>query len=294
MNDLAPRPLDIPLPDGALRALRWGDGDRVLLTAHGITGTGASWQAIARFLPADWTLIAVDLRGRGGSAHLPGPHGLARHAVDLLAAADHLAAQGNARPTLAGHSLGAYVALLAADARPEAFERLVLLDGGLPLPLPEGLDPKLAVSAILGPAFARLQQTYTDAEEYLAFWRAHPALADCWNPDIEAYLRYDLVGEPGALRSGVGEAAVLADGTDLIAASPRFGDALRALRLPTLLLTATSGMYGKPPGLLPDEVVAHWTREAPLRADRVPDTNHYSILMDHRSAGDVAKRICVG
>ena len=58
---------------------------------------------------------------------------------------------------LAGHSMGAYVALLAVDARPDLFRRLVLVDGGVPLPLPAGVDPDDVLAATLGPALERLQ-----------------------------------------------------------------------------------------------------------------------------------------
>jgi lipase len=91
------------------------------------------WPAVARALPAHWTLHAVDLRGRGHSTDLTGPYGLDAHIADLR---DIVLALGLERPVLVGHSLGAYVALLTAHAHPELFERLVLIDGGLPVPLP--------------------------------------------------------------------------------------------------------------------------------------------------------------
>jgi hypothetical protein len=42
----------------------------------------------------------------------------------------------------------------------------------------------------------------------------HPALAGAWNSDVEDYLRYDLTGPDGALRSRVVEAAVRTDGRE--------------------------------------------------------------------------------
>ena len=72
-----------------------------------------------------------------------------------------------------------------------------LVDGGLPRPVPDGVDPEAPLEATLGPAMTRLRQTYADTDAYLAFWRAHPALADHWTADVEAYARYDVIGEPG-------------------------------------------------------------------------------------------------
>ena len=111
-----------------------------------------SWQAVARQMPPGWTLAAPDLRGRGHSRDLPGPYGLDRHAADVTAVLRHF----GGRPVLAGHSMGAYVALLAHDAHPELVRRLVLIDGGLPLPVPDGLDLDAVLDASLGPAVARL------------------------------------------------------------------------------------------------------------------------------------------
>jgi len=155
-----------------------------------------AWQAVARHMPSDWTLAAPDLRGRGHSRDLPGPYGLDRHASDVAAVLRHF----GGRPVLAGHSMGAYIALLARDAHPDLVRRLVLVDGGLPLPVPEGIDLDAIIDATLGPAVARLEQTFGDTEAYLAFWRAHPALAGNWTADVESYVRYDLTGKPGQVR----------------------------------------------------------------------------------------------
>jgi lipase len=281
------RLINVPVDDGDLRVLLWGTGNRVAVAVHGITASGMSWQAVARHMPPDWTLAAPDLRGRGYSSDLPGPYGLDRHARDVAAVLRHF----GGRSVLAGHSMGAYVALLTRDAHPELVRRLVLVDGGLPLPLPEGIDPDAALDATLGPAIARLRQTYPDTEAYLDFWRAHPALAEHWTADVEAYARYDLTGEEGQLRSRVAEDAVRADGRDVLAEKP-FADALSRLTRPTPLLTAPAGMFGAPPGLLPPEVVAAWHERVPaLRPQTVPGVNHYTILFDREAAAAVSQAI---
>jgi lipase len=281
------RLLNVPVDDGDLRVLLWGTGKRVAVAIHGITASGMSWQAVARHMPADWTLAAPDLRGRGYSSDLPGPYGLDRHARDMAAVLRHF----GGRPVLAGHSMGAYVALLTRDAHPELVRRLVLVDGGLPLSLPEGIDPDAALDATLGPAIARLRQTYPDTEAYLDFWRAHPALAEHWTADVEAYARYDLTGEEGRLRSRVAEDAVRADSRDVLAEKP-FADALGRLTRPTPLLTAPAGFFGAPPGVLPPELVAVWQERVPaLRPQTIPGVNHYTILFEPEAAAAVSQAI---
>ena len=177
-----------------------------MVALHGITASGMSWQAVARQIPPRWTLAAPDLRGRGHSCGLPAPYGLDQHVADVAAVLRHFGGQ----PVLAGHSLGAYIALLARDAHPELARRLVLVDGGLPLPVAEGTDPNAILDATLGPAIARLRQTFPDTEAYLDFWRAHPALTQNWTKDVEAYACYDLTGDPGSLRSRAREDAASA------------------------------------------------------------------------------------
>ena len=284
------RVLDVPVDGGELRVLQWGTGRRVAVAVHGITASAMSWQAVARQMPPGWTLAAPDLRGRGSSADLPGPYGLEQHAADVTAVLRHFGGSG-ARPVLAGHSMGAYVALLTHDAHPSLSRRLVLVDGGLPLPVPDGVDPEVALEAAIGPAIARLRQTFASTEAYLDFWRAHPALADRWTADVEAYARYDLTGEAPGMRSRVAEAAISPDNRDVMADKP-FADALGRLTQPTPLLTAPAGFLGEPPGLLPPELVAKWTERVPcLRPQRVPDMNHYTILFDKRGAATVARAI---
>jgi lipase len=281
------RLLNVPVDDGDLRVLLWGTGKRIAVAVHGITASGMSWQAVARHMPPDWTLAAPDLRGRGYSSDLPGPYGLDRHARDMAAVLRHF----GGRPVLAGHSMGAYVALLTRDAHPELVRRLVLVDGGLPLSLPEGIDPDAALDATLGPAIARLRQTYPDTEAYLDFWRAHPALAEHWTADVEAYARYDLTGEEGRLRSRVAEDAVRADSRDVLAEKP-FADALGRLTRPTPLLTAPAGFFGAPPGVLPPELVAVWQERVPaLRPQTIPGVNHYTILFEPEAAAAVSQAI---
>jgi pimeloyl-ACP methyl ester carboxylesterase len=279
---------DIDVVGGSMRVRFFGAGPQAVLAVHGITANAMCWQAVARALPDDWTLYAVDLRGRGHSTALPGPFGFDAHARDLRQAVDALRLE---QPALIGQSLGAYVALLAADAHPGIFGPLVLVDGGLPLPVPADADLDALLAASLGPALQRLSQTYPTAEAYLDFWRAHPALAQ-WTSDVEDYVRYDLTGEPGALRSRANPEAVRADSRDLLTGFDRIAAALHRLGGPTPLLRAPAGMFGQPPGLLPDELVSYWQSQVPqLHVTTVPDTNHYSILFAPDAAAGIAAEL---
>ncbi|MBY8870366.1 alpha/beta hydrolase [Micromonospora sp. PLK6-60] len=282
----------VAVPDGALTALRFGTGPKIAIAAHGITASGMAFRSVARHLPDDWTLIALDLRGRGGSNELPGPYGMSRHAEDICAAAAQF---GQGAPVaLVGQSMGAYAALRAAARRPELFTRLVLVDGGLPLPVPGDADLDAILTATLGPAIARLDETYPSVQAYVDFFRAHPALAAEWNDDLTAYVHYDATGPEDAVRSRVNGAAVREDGRDLLAEAASFGDDLRALTVPTVLLHAPRGMFGQEPGMLPAPLVTHWREQAPHLVTELVDANHYTILMTDGPAAVIVRHLTAG
>ncbi|HWF15709.1 MAG TPA: alpha/beta hydrolase, partial [Acidimicrobiales bacterium] len=125
----------VEVPAGRLHVTRFGPGSRAVLGIHGITASSMSMAVVARHLGADATLVAPDLRGRGASAGLPGPYGMRAHAEDCAAVITELC---EPPVVVLGHSMGAFVAVVLAATHPELVERLVLADGGLPLPLPEG------------------------------------------------------------------------------------------------------------------------------------------------------------
>ncbi|MFE3448163.1 alpha/beta hydrolase [Nonomuraea sp. NPDC059194] len=272
-----------------LRIATFGTGPKLVIAVHGITASLMAWQAVARRLPKDWSLVAMDLRGRGHSRDLPGPYGLPKHAADVLRVAEHVGAGPDA--VLAGHSMGAYVAVLAGARR--RFGKVVLVDGGLPFPpLPPDTDVDARIEAALGPAIARLSQTFATADDYVAFFQAHPAFAGQWTPEVEEYVRYDLMGPSGALRSRAVGQAVREDGRWMQVNSEIIGGALAAIEAPTTLLRAPRGLLNQDVGMLPDELAAAWSARVPgLRDELVPDCNHYTILFDDRCASLVADRL---
>jgi lipase len=277
--------------DDILPVLTFGDGPRLAVAVHGITASAMTWPPVARQLSAEWTLVAPDLRGRGAAAGLPGPYGLHRHAEDVCALVR--ARQSESGVVLVGHSMGAFIALLAAAAEPGLFRKLVLVDGGLPFPsLPEGVSIDDVLTATLGPAIARLSTTFDSEQAYLDFFRAHPALTADWNDDVAAYARYDLTGPPGELRSRVIGDAVRADGRDVLGLAADYLAAWDALKVPTVLLRAPRGMFGQVPGIISDDAVAEAARRRPdITIETLPDANHYTIVLADRFAAQVARYI---
>jgi pimeloyl-ACP methyl ester carboxylesterase len=265
----------------SLEVHEWGSGP-VVLAAHGITANGLSWGPVAERLDGRVTLLAPDLRGRAGSRAEPGPYGLARHADDLIAILDE---RGVDTAVLAGHSMGASVAALAAVRHPDRVRAVVMVDGGLAVPLPPGTDVDAVLTAALGPAIARLDATFASREEYREFWRGHPAFGFEPTPELDAYLQHDLIGD-GPYRSSCVAEAIRVDGADMLA-GPEATAAFHRLGVPALLLWADRGLLDQSPGAY----TAANTAGTGVPAERVPDTNHYSIVAAPDGAAVVAAHL---
>lgn len=261
----------VPVPGGTLAVGQWGslrDGPPVL-AIHGITANHLAWGLVASLVAGP--VVAPDLRGRGDSGTLPGPYGMAAHADDCVAVLDAL---GVDRATVVGHSMGGFVAAVLAHRHPDRVARLVLVDGGAPLPAVADVD------TALGPAVRRLDMRFASREAYRDFWREHPSFAR-WHPAIEDYVDHDLTGVEPSLRSKVNGVAVRADFTDLhTGADPRA--AYETLPRDTPFLRAERGMFDEPTGLYPDPDAIK------LEVSTVPGVNHYSILLGDAGARAVA------
>ncbi len=287
MSDVA---FSVPVDGGELRVGILGaqdPGAPTVVAVHGITASHRSWLRVSADL-AGVRIIAPDLRGRGRSNSLPGPFGLRQHAADLERVLDHI---GLASTVAVGHSMGAFVVALLGYRAPERVAALVLVDGGVPLALPEGVDPDAVPLALLGPAADRLRMTFESRDSYRDFWRGHPAFADGLSPEVLDYLDYDLDGEAPALRASGSADAVTTDAQELYGPG-WYSEALRSLRMPVTVLRSPRGLLAEPPGLYPPGRLEAARAELPqLEIQEVPDVNHYTILMAEPGASAVAAAV---
>jgi lipase len=297
MYDLAEsvKTIDVPVPGGRLRVAQWGDKGPVVFCVHGITANHTEFQWLADQLK-DCRLIAPDLRGRARSNGIEGPWGMAAHAADVVAVMDHLGiAQAD---VLLGHSMGGFVAAVAAAQYPDRFKRVLMADGGIPLfniafiaylPFADWLIERLT-HRILGPSLERLDMTFESREAYRAFWRRHPALVDDWHAYVEAYIDYDLDGTAPSLKPSTRKGALLRDvRTQLVEdLVPR---SLQAIRCPVRFLRAPRGVMNGP-ALYDERKLARAARGiAQFSCATVPDVNHFTLLLSERGARAVAAEV---
>ena len=283
---------DVPVRGGSLRVAVWeprsGAADApTVLAVHGITSSHVAWPLLAAALP-DVRVVAPDLRGRGRSRDLPAPYGMPSHADDVAAALDHL---GIDRVVAVGHSMGAFVSLVLADRHPEKVSAIVLVDGGMPLLPPPGVEPAELSAAILGPAAQRLSMTFPDHAAYRDFWRTHPAIGAEWTELTTAYVDYDLVETPEGLRPATRAEALEEDIRELVDGDSLLR-ALEHLEHPTSWLIAPRGLMDEVPPLYPDAARQHWSAEHPeVRVADVADVNHYTVVMLQRGIDQVVPHV---
>ena len=122
----------VDVGDATLRVRHGGDGPPVVLL-HGHPRTHATWHLVAARLADAFTVVCPDLRGYGQSTS-EGPFSKRAMAGDVAVLMERL---GHASFLVVGHDRGAYVASRLALDRPDAVERLVLLES---LPLVERLE----------------------------------------------------------------------------------------------------------------------------------------------------------
>ncbi|MEU8920942.1 alpha/beta hydrolase [Kitasatospora sp. NPDC048545] len=290
-SPLKPEESSVPVPGGDLTVLRWpaeDPGAPTVVAVHGITANGLAWYEVARRLAGRVTLLAPDLRGRGASRSVAGPYGLARHADDLAAL---ITALGAGPAVVVGHSMGAWVTALAAVRHPRLVRRVLLVDGAVTFPLPEGVPAEDALAAVLGPALTRLSMTFPDHDAYREFWRRHPAFGGAWSEGIDAYTQRDLVGEVPDLRSSCVPEAVRTDGAQVLLDQDAAA-AVHRLPCPAELLWAERGLLDEPQGLYDHRRIglAGLDRER-VPAEPVPDTNHYSILWGEAGADRIVRSL---
>jgi len=120
------------LPGLTLAAQVWGrSGGVPVLALHGWLDNSSTFDLLAPLLP-DCEIVALDLAGHGRSGFRSpdAAYNIWEDVGDLLEVAEQLGWQ---RFNLLGHSRGAAIAMLFAGAYPELTDRVVLMEGGIPV-----------------------------------------------------------------------------------------------------------------------------------------------------------------
>jgi len=119
----------------------WGDPAKpTLILLHGWMDCGATFQYIARFLEADYHLVAPDLRGFGETEHAPG-YWFPDYFADLDVILDHYSPDTPAK--LVGHSMGGNIVTMYAGIQPQRVASVLILEAlGMPPTKPDEAPEK--------------------------------------------------------------------------------------------------------------------------------------------------------
>lgn len=266
-----------------LPVTQWSGGGVNVLALAGLTSTGRAWGALAEALP-DARILAPHLRGRGRSVGLYGPTGLAAHARDVARICEELKLS---ELVVVGHSMGAYLAPIAAQHLGERVARLVLVDGGIPPGFPFFMTPTV-VRALFRRGLRKADRDWPDADTLIdrtlgKVLRERPDL----RPALSALLCAEMSTGEGTLRPRVDIERAVADAVDTFF-GPDLIPALEALKVPAHLICATKGKHDGARPFLSERVVRAWTaRLSVLSAQRVP-ANHITVLFAPEVAAAVA------
>ena len=136
-----------------------GSGPAVILL-HGFPEDWYAYHRIMPLLAKQFTVVAVDLRGIGGSAATPGGYDAANMAEDVRQLAEHLHLE---HVYVVGHDIGGMVAYAFVRRYPETCRGVMLLDAPVP-----GLGPWDAVKANPITWHIHFQQTPNLPEQLIA------------------------------------------------------------------------------------------------------------------------------
>jgi pimeloyl-ACP methyl ester carboxylesterase len=264
-----------------IQLAEWGGRGQTILCIHGITANCRCWDVVASTLAPDYRVLAMDLRGRGGSDKPATGYSIEQHGRDILALLDDLKVK---RPVLMGHSLGAFISLAFAARYPDRVDRVILVDGGGDLSK-EQMDK---VFAGIKPSLDRLEKIFPSEQAYLETMKQAPYIQP-WSSFLETYYRWEIMEVPGGVRTNIDPLHIEEEAANVrkMAAAPLYPKIVCKV----LILRATEGLLAQDDLILPGPVVKRMVKEIPhARYVDISGTNHYGIIFQPNRFRDEALR----
>jgi pimeloyl-ACP methyl ester carboxylesterase len=251
-------------------------GKPTVLLVHGLTGTSRWWTPVIARLPEEVGVIAPDLRGRGQSWETPGPYDLSSMASDLSNCLNHFEVP---IVTLAGYSMGAWLATVYGSTRARRVKGIVLVDGGLRVDDVDNHDPETVIDEMFAASLNRLSMAFESEDEYLDLWRNHPALTGRWSAPLDLVFTYDLEPVRGGYGVRVNRQAILAGAGDFLFDEQTI-KAVNELIVPTRLLMVDHDLADEKGGFMSEAAAADAVSRNPnLTVQKLYDLNHFTALL---------------
>jgi pimeloyl-ACP methyl ester carboxylesterase len=188
-DDAQPLEHRCSLADLELTYYEWPGPGRTVLLAHATGFHGRTWDEVARALP-EFRVLALDLRGHGGSSVPASPESWEVFGIDCAAFVRELGLRGVLG---VGHSMGGHSLTIAVHREPEAFGGLLLVDPVMPLDSRPPREGRGGASDYV----RRRRSEWASPEEMVERFRDRFPYSG-WRPQVlDDYARYGLLPAPG-------------------------------------------------------------------------------------------------
>ena len=268
------------LPGLALAAQEWGtSGGLPILAAHGWLDNAGSFDLLAPAL-AGAHVVALDLAGHGlsDSRSADASYNIWQDVGDFLEVAEQLGWQ---RFNLLGHSRGAGIATLFAATFPERVDKLVLIEGGVPMIGAAADAPEALARALLDRRTLRTKTGRVFADREAAIDERVQGFSKVNRDAAEVLARRSLRALPGGFQWHADQR--LKGGSELKLTADHVRAFVGRVRSPVLMVLADDGPFGR---------LALYAEMIPLFADievvRLPGGHHLHL---EGAAAEIAGRV---
>jgi pimeloyl-ACP methyl ester carboxylesterase len=247
-----------------LHYVRGGNGPAVILL-HGFPMDWYAYHKVMPLLAKKFTVVAVDLRGVGGSSATPGGYDSPNMAKDIYELTQQLKLQ---QVYIVGHDIGGMVAYAFARLYPQTTRGAMILD----VPLP-GIEPW--ETSIAGPEFWHIpfHQTPNLPEQFLAGRQA-------------VYFRYILPRDHFS-DTDIAHYAASYEGPDHLRAGLEFYRAFPAngmfnasqrttINVPVVWAAGEKSFFGKIGSRLAEDLQAHGCANA--KSEIIKESEHWPMI----------------
>ncbi|MFD6439491.1 alpha/beta fold hydrolase [Peribacillus sp. NPDC060186] len=239
-----------------------------ILAIHGLTGTHKNMHYYAERFKGEYRFIAVDLRGRGGSAETDLEPSIFKHAEDILGLIKELKIEN---PILLGHSMGAFISSIVAS-KLDSVKAVVLLDRAAKMS-----DHQ---QAIVKPSLGRLSKEYQSKEHYVEEIKGiYSNLGITWNEIMQETVEYEVEPVVEHWENKSTESNILADFESFYQYDPK--EVCSKISCPLLLVYA-AGDIGKMPPLFYLSDYEETQAGAQSIETVISDCNHYTMVFENR------------
>lgn len=272
------RDISVEVPDGRINV--WhrpaGEANETVVLIHGLSGTSRWWGRVIEHLPVEVGIAAIDVRGRGGSFEAPPPFDLVSLSDDVARTLNQLEID---RAAIAGYSMGAWVAAIFGQSHEDRAERLILVDGGLPIPSDPGAAAAEIIDAAVGPSLARLEREFETEEDFLDYWKSHPALEHHWDDGMSDLLSYELTPVDGVFRVLANPEAIRV-GARQITVDADTRAAAEEVTVTTRLIVVERGTADQDGGMIPLDSARRVAEANPfVTMEYLLGLNHYTLVL---------------